>query len=217
VRKHGLNKTTVFQLDPKGSVSVVRRSDTAESSGDIPDDGQFKVVWDSEPCHDGILWIRELYHIMNRPNWNLDQLAAWAKVWLDALRESAGIVHDAPQDTLVDGKFFDAAPFNLVTSKKGKHFIDLEWHSKEKLPMDLIAFKNLFVSFFIPRTVVNPNEKVSVKVLKLSSDILNFLGISTDAEREHLWLEKLNESNKFVFNTTINFDICEERLINVKP
>ncbi len=76
----------------------------------------------------------------------------------------------------IDGKYFDASPFNAFILKSGKEFklFDLEWQIKEKLRLDYVLFRTLYYSFNYIDKFQKPELPFYNKRFEIVLDILKY-------------------------------------------
>jgi 2-polyprenyl-3-methyl-5-hydroxy-6-metoxy-1,4-benzoquinol methylase len=117
----------------------------------------------------GTLWWDKLCEVVNTPGWSTDDVVVWAKVWMDMLKsEAKSPNNDWTADTLVEGKFIDATPFNLIigSDSKGK-FFDLEWRMKMPVKLGYIFFRGLIISFTKIHNVAEPAPDTPIDLVNL--------------------------------------------------
>ncbi|MEO6903059.1 MAG: glycosyltransferase [Bacteroidia bacterium] len=94
----------------------------------------------------GNLYINGLRTILGNNEWNINNIFIWAKAWMDFLSLKS-ISKDIDGMPVLDGQYFDAAPFNILASEqKVFELFDLEWKIKENLRLDYIIFRSLYYS-----------------------------------------------------------------------
>lgn len=101
---------------------------------------------EDEPFAEGRLWTGRLEEIMLRPGWTLEEVAAWARVWLDALAAEAGLAADAARraGATVDGRLFDAIPKNMLATPTGEaRFVDQEWRATAPVTLGFLLVRGL--------------------------------------------------------------------------
>lgn len=184
-------KETQFVLD-KNKLSTHTRNvaNTAHLS---------KATWDIGPYRTGKLWFDELLQIINRPNWQLADLVAWAGVWVEGLKA----VTPAPQNsaiaelhhfkTLLPAKYIDATPTNFIVNKAGKgDFFDLEWNFSTALPIEFIVFRGLFLTLHRVTSCARPAGDVAHKLYDLTMDVMERHGLNVAGDDLDLFLAIFN-------------------------
>lgn len=133
-----------------------------------------------EPYWPGRNWWQELVAIGNVPGWTVSQIAAWARVWTDALLKECNIpeLNAATFQSIVDGSHFDAAPFNMVRDAFGKTtFFDQEWHIKPKIEFGYIVFRGLKDSLMRVTSYAPPAAGTPLNANQLIVAILADMGV----------------------------------------
>ena len=111
---------------------------------------QTPLVWrlHDEPYAEGRNWWCELVALLTRPGWTTEDLARWARTWLDALLRAAGL-DPAPQTPhdgrlTVGGWLLNATPNNLVATRDGAYrFFDLEWQVRDGVELGFLVYRAL--------------------------------------------------------------------------
>lgn len=134
-----------------------------------------------EPFLEGELWSDRLLPIVNRANWTLDELVAWARPWVEALAAQAG--GPTTRDTLLPGRFVDATPFNVARGPDGTlRFFDLEWDSDEPVSLGFVVFRGLFYALARAHSVAPPEATVPRRLCDLARGVSQALGLGLEAE-----------------------------------
>jgi SAM-dependent methyltransferase len=158
-----------------------------------------KAAWVIEPYRTGKLWFDELLQMINRPNWQFSELATWAGVWIEGLKE----VTPAPKNsaiaelqhfkTLLPAKYIDATPTNFIISKEGKgDFFDLEWNFSTALPIEFIVFRGLFLTLHRVTSCARPAVGVAHKLYDLTMDVMEYHGLKVTGDDLDLFLAIFN-------------------------
>lgn len=118
----------------------------------------------------GNLYINGLHTILGNNEWNYNDIFLWAKEWMDFLSLKS-ISKDIDGMPLLNGQYFDAAPFNiLVSEQKVFELFDLEWKIKEDLRLDYIIFRSLYYSLASISNItrsVNKYDNISDIVIEI--------------------------------------------------
>lgn len=133
-----------------------------------------------EPFREGKNWWGELSGVVNRPNWTVGEVADWAKVWLQALARECGLKNVSAEifPRYVDGKYFDAAPFNLSVDEEGNaHFFDQEWKLGPQVEFGYLAFRGLRDSLARIFSYATPEPGTPHQINQLIIAVLAELGI----------------------------------------
>lgn len=133
-----------------------------------------------EPFREGKNWWDELSRVVNRPNWTVGEVADWAKVWLEALAKECGFQTFSAElfSRYVDGKYFDAAPFNLAVDSEGnKYFFDQEWALTPDLEFGYIVFRGLRDSIYRIFSFAPPAAGTPLHINHLAIAVLEHIGV----------------------------------------
>jgi glycosyltransferase involved in cell wall biosynthesis/2-polyprenyl-3-methyl-5-hydroxy-6-metoxy-1,4-benzoquinol methylase len=104
------------------------------------------LVAADEPLHGGQNWGAALVEIVNKPGWDVAQFAQWAKIWTDALARECGFdsLDGENFQKRVDGRHFDAAPFNMIRDADGgTRFFDQEWQLIPPVELGYLVVRGL--------------------------------------------------------------------------
>lgn len=169
--------TKVTEFVKSGSGLRVERHALAESEApQVP----ISQKLSAEPFRDGRNWWGELSKVVNKPNWTVSEVAEWAKVWLEALAKECGFQEFSAEvfSRYVDGKYFDAAPFNLAVDKEGnKYFFDQEWALTPDLEFGYIVFRGLRDSICRIFSYAPPAAGTPLHVNHLAIAVLEHVGV----------------------------------------
>lgn len=150
-----------FCVDQQANV-LVRRMSLADTSLTANSAAAHTEVYQSGSLHGDAL-----HDVVHDVGWSVDAVVSWAQIWVEALREHL-IEPDAQAKTLgwgsydewLPGGFLDAIPRNLIISSNDeKVFIDLEWHEAHALPLLLVVYRGLLVTFATLTSVAEPEDK----------------------------------------------------------
>ncbi|HRF08164.1 MAG TPA: methyltransferase domain-containing protein [Xanthobacteraceae bacterium] len=133
-----------------------------------------------EPFREGKNWWGELSSVVNRPNWTVGEVADWAKVWLKALARECGLKNVSAEifPRYVDGKYFDAAPFNLSVDEEGNaRFFDQEWKLGPQVEFGYLAFRGLRDSLARIFSYATPQAGTPQQINQLIIAVLGELGV----------------------------------------
>ena len=123
-------------VDSDGEIQV-RRQKLATSPPHEAD--SFFQALEDEPYYNGELLSSRIRKIAMRPDWTLEEFFAACAPWVNILKKNA----DA--DFLCDGNLMDLAPFNIIMDENNEaRPFDLEWISRERLPLTYILFRGLY-------------------------------------------------------------------------
>lgn len=173
-RPQFLLETNIVRRD--SGIEVVRRTlqgTVGPPAGDLPI--RRRIV--SEPFRPGRLWSETLSDRVNRPGWTIEEVAAWARVWMERVAEAAGLPR-VGATTLIPGRFVDATPYNLVRAPDGSlEFIDLEWEADDPFEFGYLLFRSLVFSLARLRTLAEPDPSVPRSYRQLALAVAHRLGL----------------------------------------
>jgi predicted O-linked N-acetylglucosamine transferase (SPINDLY family)/SAM-dependent methyltransferase len=177
---YGCQRQAVFSKETQfvhaDQAVTTRTRSTAETAKLLQAD------WEQAPYHGGTLWMDKLTQLVNRPNWRVEDLSAWAKVWVSALAANTTQgVHTLPEfagmTDLLPSQYFDATPTNFVVDAQGQgHFFDLEWDFAIPLPVSFVALRGLFLTLHRIRGCAKPHASTPSNIGGLSLAVLETLG-----------------------------------------
>lgn len=150
---------------------IVNRSRINESATS-PNHGGISQHIEAEPYFEGRMVFLDFLEIVSKEGWSIQQLADWCAPYYRFLQ---GFASDSLR--LIEGKYLDLTPLNVL--KNGDHFIafDQEWQADEKLPLRYILFRGLYFSFARPVYVKSPETNTPLNTFRLIENILEGLGI----------------------------------------
>jgi GT2 family glycosyltransferase/glycosyltransferase involved in cell wall biosynthesis/SAM-dependent methyltransferase len=121
-------------------------------------------------------WWFRLIDILGQPGWSLDQVTAWAKVWVEALLARIG-QSPLSAESLIEGTHFDATPFNLAVPGEGAPiFFDQEWQVRATLPLGFVLVRSLRESVRRVEAIAPPADLTLGTVDRIASAVLTQLG-----------------------------------------
>ncbi|MBE7411774.1 MAG: class I SAM-dependent methyltransferase [Leptospiraceae bacterium] len=126
-------------------------------------------------------WL-ELVRILNKPNWDIQIISEWAKVWKNAVIECCKIPKDSKPDLRLNSRFVDAVPCNLYFDTNGIFqfkLIDNESRGNEVFFGSVIYF-GLLISFSKISTVEYSNSTYNLSFAEILLKI--FLDLFQDSE-----------------------------------
>ena len=129
-------------------------------------DGQLRT--ETEPYLVGRVHAEALQDVIQRPNWSLEQVKSWASIWIDVLRNhltepcaEAEKLGWADYTEWLPANYLDALPRNLLIDASGSgRFFDLEWSAEHCVPMQLVVFRGLMLSFVMTTSIAEPEKKI---------------------------------------------------------
>jgi SAM-dependent methyltransferase len=174
-------KQAAFVLE--GDRVVVKRSRV--SNAPAPDTPIQNILKDEAYISGENMWV-ELSRLLNRPDWDVDVLGAWAKPWIELLATRAGVQERSAMraQEAVNGFLFDATPLNTAMDSDGRlQFFDQEWRIKSDIEIGFVLFRGLRDSLARITSCAAPVAGTPLKGVELIQAILTYNGISiTEAD-----------------------------------
>ncbi|UPG86531.1 glycosyltransferase [Luteibacter aegosomatis] len=157
--------------------------------------GQFECRPNDEAYVHGRAVTDELYEILLRDGWRIEDVGEWMRRWLDAVAMHLGLDVNALQQSsysaemALPGDAIDLVPHNLIQDVHGHpRFIDLEWRSEQSIPLGYLAFRGLLEVVSGCVSVARPYDERHAKVSEFVADAMRqggreLLLLDTDIER----------------------------------
>jgi hypothetical protein len=137
-------------------------------------------VLEDERWLTGELYERRLTKIIREDGWRVEQIAAWARAWVDFLRAS----------TLPEN-YLDCTPFNLIFDASGRLTpFDLEYASVEPLELEYVVFRGLWGSLTRQNECADPERGTPTKVIHLVSEVMRILEMALPESRVAQFVQK---------------------------
>ncbi|HSI45940.1 MAG TPA: tetratricopeptide repeat protein [Methylophilus sp.] len=177
---YGCQRQAVFSKETQFVHADTVLSTRTRSTGETPK--LLQTDWEQSAYHGGTLWMDKLTKLVNRPGWRVEDLSAWAAVWVKALAANATAgSHTLPEfadaTDLLPSQYFDATPTNFVVDAQGQgHFFDLEWDFAIPLPVSFVALRGLFLTLHRIRGCAKPHASTPSNIGGLSLAVLESLG-----------------------------------------
>lgn len=159
-----------FEVSGRG-MNVKRSALSNVAAPDVP----AECILADERFIAGDNWWNVLVSLVNKPGWSIQQLAEWARPWLDAVTLKCGLetFETSAFTKPVDGTHFDAMPFNMIRDADGTaHFFDQEWRLKPKVEFGYIVWRGLQVSLSLISSCAEPAPGTPARI---SDIVLNIL------------------------------------------
>ena len=164
-----------FETSGKG-MNVKRSALSDVTAPDVP----AECVLTDETFIAGDNWWNVLVSLVNKPGWSIQQLAEWARPWLDAVTLKCGLetFETSAFTKHVDGTHFDAMPFNMIRNADGTaHFFDQEWRLKPKVEFGYIVCRGLQVSLGLVSSCAEPAPGTPARISDIVLNILAQNGV----------------------------------------
>jgi O-antigen biosynthesis protein len=179
----------------------------------------------------------ELLQIVNRPNWNLEDVSCWAKVWIDCLKTQTGISGAIGKDTSIDAKYLFFTPLAFYNSKKFNVYLnEIDGIKTEKIKFLSVVYFGLKKSLMKITSLseIAHNEDLSyfqiiafvflnqfsieldeIQVKKIEQEILKINGMDEVANSNYLPIQQrlnLNEIKIKLNNLQNDFALISNSL-----
>lgn len=219
-RRSSFAKQVAFVRNEDGSVAV--RHTPLYSASETNSSGELAIEFEEAEFIAGRHWQKELVRIVNRPGWTIDDVESWASVWFKAFLQQAAMEPDVVFDknTLVAGDHFDAVPRNLIVRPDGVGvFFDQEWRMAESIPLGLVIFRGLGLSFFGVTSVAAPHEGVPLDVKQLLLTLGHRMGVALDVDDVQAYVASENRIQHSVApeaSSQLTMDALSSWTLNVR-
>ncbi|MBS1603555.1 MAG: methyltransferase domain-containing protein [Bacteroidetes bacterium] len=131
-------------------------------------DGEITQVVQDEAHQEGTLYFIRLLEIVGNQGWSIDDVVKWASFYYQLLKR---LSFERDGQSLLQGKYADAVPFNMIENKDGISLFDLEWKINTLLPLHYVFFRGLFHSFGRIATFCRPAPGTPDRILTLITEI----------------------------------------------
>lgn len=137
----------------------------------------------------------DLHELLLQDGWRIEDVGTWTRRWLDAVAMHVGIDLETLRrssysaELMLPGDAIDLVPHNLVQDVSGDpRFIDLEWRTRDPLPLGYLAFRGLLEVVGGCVSVARPYDERHVGVDQFITDAMRHCGaellpLDTDLER----------------------------------
>ena len=136
-------------------------------------------VIENEPALPGPALSRALGAVINNPGWTVQDMAQWARPWVDYLKAHR-VTDGSEADTLfeVPGTFIDCSPGNLMVQDGQKLMgFDFEWQVPESIPASWPLFRGMFYALYNHSSVAKAEPKVPRRIIDLVQQTMNTVGV----------------------------------------
>ncbi len=152
-------------------------------------------VLENEPFYQGVLWVDQLHKLMAEDSWSIEVISHWAGKWLDMVRDFTAnpIPDDNINNGVLDGKYLDAIPRNLIFSQQGNwHFFDLEWRFPHSIKFKYLWIRGLYDSLITIEVCGVPQHNTPTEIFQLITEISKFQDIIiSSADIENYWEQEI--------------------------
>ena len=167
-RKKPFCKENIFEIDPQGKITVIRKK-----IYDVSHDPNHLLYqrFENETYYNGQIFNRKAITITSAKGWSVDQLAEWASAFYTILCKYA-IIRDGK--AFLEGQYVDLIPFNiLLQDGSNVRIFDQEWVIREDLPLYYVFFRGIRYSIGDIMFVQTPAEGTPHNVLALTLAVVN--------------------------------------------
>ncbi|MGA3211064.1 MAG: glycosyltransferase [Terriglobales bacterium] len=191
----------------------------ARPEEDIP----LSLSLQDEDLAEGTQWSQELQRILDQPGWGVEELAAWARVWFEALQERVPVLcaSDAlTKTTPLAGVLFDAVPHNLFVSCSGeKRFIDQEWRLSVPVELGYVIFRACLWSLLGVNSCASPSPVFDLGVGELLRHLAEQLGICLTDKDLQRYLSRERDLMQWASGAEmrLSLDYLKELRLPVRP
>lgn len=137
---------------------------------------------EEEPAYSGILHHYGLVEIINRDHWTIEQVGEWLTTWFNCLKKELTDHHGftptdfSQADLLVNGRFIDALPINLLIQEAGYRFIDLEIDLHQDLELGYLIFRAVCVGLSRLSSIAQPQNPAFSNTEDIFYALFEYLG-----------------------------------------
>lgn len=139
LRERTYAKENRFVLGVDGRISVQRHPLYPGASGS-PHAWMSQHI-EEESYMEGQIYFNRFIEIVSQTDWRVSELIEWAKPFYHMLRELAG------EDGMLDGRYVDAVPFNMLLHEDQIRLFDLEWRISEPVPLSFVFCRGIYFAF----------------------------------------------------------------------
>ncbi|MDE1185045.1 MAG: glycosyltransferase [Pantoea sp.] len=172
------------------------------------------------------LWV-DFVHIINRPHWRIEEVADWARGWINQVLLRTGKSLELDAATSLPVEYLDALPFNVILDSSGNYvFFDQEWEAADKVTLGYLAFRGVFHSFLRITSVGNSRYCLTNNISELCLAVLKAVGFQVDGEDLRNYLKEeasflsqvQHKDEQEIYTTlkTLNLTVRAEYWINAE-
>jgi SAM-dependent methyltransferase len=163
-RNPHFQKVTLFE--ECAAEIVVRR----EALNDAPPAGGsgYRRRFTDETYLRGVPWVAGLESIVRNRGWTVEDVAVWARPWIEFLRSNCA--DDEP--ARLPPHFIDCTPFNVLHANNVFYPFDLEYESDRPVYLDAVVFRGLWQSLARMPRCAAPDTSVPQATLDVVTSIM---------------------------------------------
>lgn len=182
-RRKELCKVTTFVARSRSGIDARSQRITGEHTVQAAVGNLHQVIAADAPHETGQNLHHQLMQVLGRDGWTDGELRNFFDIYYGAIEPWIGQRLRAQhlENQLIDGRFLDAVPKNIVRSEDGRfHLTGTEWRWSQPLPASYLVFRAL-LSLCTSLTAFHPHAH---RVLRTRRDVLlatlDIVGVRTD-------------------------------------
>jgi hypothetical protein len=192
-RKHFAKVAVIHAAD--GEATVSRRPLFPDAPP--PPGSLFHTRSYDEPYFIGRPYLSDLQKILDREGWQPEDIAIWARRWLDLLDASSfdesflGYIGGITSLRLLPQVYVDCIPHNIRVGKHGELFpIDFEYETVAPIPLNFVVFRGLWHALSSV-TAAHPPQPAFANIPDLALEVMRLAGmpLNEDEVRNHNRIE----------------------------
>lgn len=181
-RKH-FSKVVVFR-EGCGEVTVSHQPLFGDAAA--PRDSHIRRRFYDAPYVIGTPYLAELRRILSRENWHVEEIAVWARQWLELLEAKAfdetfrGYIGAPTHLRVLPPDYIDCIPDNILVGSQGELIpIDFEYEAVAPIPIKFVIFRGLYQALSEVSTasladpIFNNIASLVLEVMRLAGYLLN--------------------------------------------
>ena len=190
-RKKEFCKETVFR-EEKNEVLVVRNLLDASAMLEENKPIRFEKF---EAAVSGTLYHNELVRILNRNKWTIASVGQWLSGWLEVLvseisnTQKQRLKEYLAGGAMIDGKYVDAIPTNMIGRPGQWKFIDLEVDLGKDVELGYLVFRAVYVSVSRLSSIAEPEDSSCIQFHYLLHALFKAIGLELTEEKLNLYYE----------------------------
>jgi glycosyltransferase involved in cell wall biosynthesis/SAM-dependent methyltransferase len=165
-------------------------------------------------------WLFSLIKIVNHPNWELIDIAHWAKQWVESLLRHFSLPLTYDKNTKMPASAFDAMPFNTIQTRNNEFFyFDLEWSLEEPdISLGYVVFRGIFHSLSRITSFACSESIKTKKAFQLAFEVIEAMGLQISLEEQDIYLAREARFLSAVSNITEETGLrsCKNVHINMR-
>jgi SAM-dependent methyltransferase len=172
MRKRPFAKENRFVLQEDGQMSVHRAK--VHGGAVAAENPWIRQYIEKESYLEGDIHFIRFIEIVSTQGWSIGDLVDWARPYYQLLK---GFVRTVDGKELVEGRYVDAVPFNVLQNRGRLCLFDLEWEITEMLPLHYVLCRGLYYCFSRVSVVYTPAAGTPERFFGLVEAIMEALGV----------------------------------------